>query len=52
MEFVTKYFLFQQRGTYKGQLIKEGNFGVLESPKKKVFEGFLPEPLKWVKSKK
>ena len=34
--------------------ISEGNFCFLETPKKlaKFFEGFLSQPLKWVKSKK
>ena len=35
----------------KGQLISEAIFLGFKSPKKqkKIFEGFLPKPLKWVK---
>ena len=38
---------------YKGRLISKGNFGVFKFTKKptKFFEGFLPWPLKWVKTK-
>ena len=37
----------------KGQLISEANLLGFKSPKKqtKSFEGFVPLPLKWVKSK-
>ena len=38
----------------KGQLISEGTVGVFKSPKKRTnfLKGFLPQPQKWVESKR